>query len=346
VSCRVASFLPVSRQAAVSHGCTVATGPFSPPFASLLFSSLSFPAQAVASHYWSRTIGVFGAGDHPTRVFRCTSNPTCVQFVHPDQANVVMATEGSCVSVWDVRVKNRGGCVHTSDHKSRLWTLTSSVGVRGCGNTAEMPLMGFGGAGGFVSFIEPRTWTLVARWRSAAKYSVSAVHALGRLGPHLESYDRVCLAVGTDHEVLCGMYSPVGGTGRSWGRKAKRPPPGEKKKQKKQRAAPGDNVGGSGSGSGSGGGGGRGAGGAGGAGAGAAASKQQPSRNGGAPGILKVAHSTGFRGTARWVGSAVATSPTAPRDGVTMFGLTEVGTLYRVQHAERMVSVGVGEEEG
>ena len=139
--------------------------------------------------------------------------------------------------------------------------------------------------------------------------------------PGLEAYARLCLATGTDHEVLCGRWSDGATTRRKRNKRKRR---GKAPKAAAEGVSGDAATASAGAGAG--------------AGAGAAPTPAPPqeSRNGGAPGILKVAHSTGFRGTARWIGSDVVHQPHSAQ--LTLFGMTEVGTLFVVDHAERMVA--------
>ncbi|EYU17464.1 hypothetical protein MIMGU_mgv1a019722mg, partial [Erythranthe guttata] len=95
------------------------------------------------------------------------------------------------LSIWDLRVKENGGCVHR---------IMGSVGdVLYAVNESSSGYIAAGGGDRTVTIYDPRKWSAVSRWLNCSKYEIT--------GLNFSSVDHNYIYVqGVDYEVLCGRW--------------------------------------------------------------------------------------------------------------------------------------------
>ncbi|KAL3638922.1 hypothetical protein CASFOL_016829 [Castilleja foliolosa] len=105
--------------------------------------------------------------------------------------STLAVTEGSQLSIWDLRVKENGGCVHRIT--GSVGDILYAVSMSSTGNVAA------GGADRTVTIYDPRRWCAVSRWLNCSKYEIT--------GLTFSSVDPNYIYVqGVDYEVLCGEW--------------------------------------------------------------------------------------------------------------------------------------------
>ncbi|KAG9130833.1 hypothetical protein Leryth_016974 [Lithospermum erythrorhizon] len=104
---------------------------------------------------------------------------------------ILAVTEGSQLTIWDLRVQENGGCVQ-----------------RTCGSVGDMfyavcsspnGYIAVGGADRTVTVYDPRRWTALSRWMNCSKYEITGL-AFSSVDP-----DYIYVQ-GVDYEVLCGNW--------------------------------------------------------------------------------------------------------------------------------------------
>ncbi|CAA0809113.1 Unknown protein, partial [Striga hermonthica] len=100
-------------------------------------------------------------------------------------------TEGSQLSIWDLRVKENGGCVHG---------ISGSVGdILYSATVSSNGYVATGGADCTVTIYDPRRWCAISGWLNCSKYEIT--------GLTFSSVDPNYIYVqGVDYEVLCGQW--------------------------------------------------------------------------------------------------------------------------------------------
>ncbi|KAK6115065.1 hypothetical protein DH2020_007334 [Rehmannia glutinosa] len=109
-----------------------------------------------------------------------------------ESGNSMLAiTEGSQLSIWDLRVKENGGCVRRIT--GSVGDILYAVNISSSGNIAA------GGADRTVTIYDPRRWAAISRWLHCSKYEIT--------GLTFSSVDPNYIYVqGVDYEVLCGQW--------------------------------------------------------------------------------------------------------------------------------------------
>ncbi|KAL3644398.1 hypothetical protein CASFOL_012330 [Castilleja foliolosa] len=104
------------------------------------------------------------------------------------QSIVLAESERSQLSIWDLRVKENGGCVHT---------ITGSVGD--ILYAVSMSSTGNVGAGGaeHTDYLRPTQWCAVSRWLNCSKYEITGL-TFSSVGPNY-----ICVQA-VDYEFLKG----------------------------------------------------------------------------------------------------------------------------------------------
>jgi hypothetical protein len=130
-----------------------------------------------------------------------SDRPLCCCFV-PDAGESVMAvSEGACVSLFDVRVGERGGRVAKE-------AITSGGYVTGL--SARDGLLAVGGTSALVSLLDVRKLKPLGSWSCPTKLGTRAVRLGGALPASTAPPRRVLFASGVDSDVSAGIGSLKG----------------------------------------------------------------------------------------------------------------------------------------
>ncbi|KAL7117726.1 hypothetical protein ACP275_03G091300 [Erythranthe tilingii] len=161
-------------------------------WAGLCFNPNQLSMAAVARSF-CKTIDIYDQDIH-LRTLRTLWYPTSLIFMDKfsESASSTLAiTEGSQLSIWDLRVKENGGCVHR---------IMGSVGdVLYAVNESSSGYIAAGGGDRTVTIYDPRKWSAVSRWLNCSKYEIT--------GLTFSSVDPNYIYVqGVDYEVLCGRW--------------------------------------------------------------------------------------------------------------------------------------------
>ncbi|XP_061355420.1 uncharacterized protein LOC133299946 isoform X2 [Gastrolobium bilobum] len=158
----------------------------------LCFSPTQWSMAAVARSL-CKTIDIYDQDIH-IRTLRPLWYPTSLNFmqnVNGNQSSTLAITEGSQLTIWDLRMKENGGCVHriSGIPGNMLYAVCSSSN----GNVAV------GGADRTVTIYDPRRWTAMCRWVHCSKFEITGL-AFSAVDP-----DYIYIQ-GVDHEVFCGQW--------------------------------------------------------------------------------------------------------------------------------------------
>lgn len=162
-------------------------------WAGLCFSPCQWSMAAVARSF-CKCIDVYDQDIYlrTLKTLWCPSSLTFMQTPHAgNESSVLAVTEGSQLTIWDLRVKENGGCVH-----------------RICGSVGDMffavcsspnGYIAAGGADRTVTVYDPRRWAALSRWKNCSKYEITALT--------FSSVDPDYIYVqGVDYEVLSGNW--------------------------------------------------------------------------------------------------------------------------------------------
>jgi len=148
--------------------------------------------------------------DLATRQFALAYTPHAVHFVSlvsnqpprsdwdnnnstSDGCHLVACCQGSYLSIWDMRMGERGGRILDKCYgNGSLYAMD----IAPDGNSIAI-----GGVDRIVSILDPRTWNVRDRWNHCLKYECKQLYFVGK------EKDRI-IAVGVDNELACGY---VGG---------------------------------------------------------------------------------------------------------------------------------------
>ncbi len=125
---------------------------------------------------------------------------------------VLLATEGNCVSVWDVRT-NKGSVARMRPSEEVLYSLAIEPVVSGSGSfSGSGHLFAVSGAADIVYVYDVRTMRVVRQWAKLLKYECVSL-AFSGVAPG------VAYVTGLDHEIFCGTWdgSSTGGGGGGGG---------------------------------------------------------------------------------------------------------------------------------
>jgi len=141
---------------------------------------------------FGRCITVFNE-DKPLRRMATPLNPTQLQYFSLPNANepVIALTESNVLSIWDVRVAEKSGCVQ------RLQPSTASLYALD-GHSASGQLA-VGGEEKAVYVFDSKKWTPSGQWKKVMKYEIFSLR-------FSSANPKLCYAVGLDHEVICGSW--------------------------------------------------------------------------------------------------------------------------------------------
>ncbi|KAL8524436.1 hypothetical protein ACS0TY_014139 [Phlomoides rotata] len=158
----------------------------------LCFNPRQLSMAAVARSF-CKSIDVYDQDIH-LHTLRTLWYPTSLIFMDnfSDSGSSMLAvTEGSQLSIWDLRVKENGGCVHRI--MGSVGDMLYTVSMSSSGYIAV------GGADRTVAVYDPRRWGAISRWMNCSKYEIT--------GLTFSSVDPNYIYVqGVDYEVLCGQW--------------------------------------------------------------------------------------------------------------------------------------------
>ncbi|XP_019453937.1 PREDICTED: uncharacterized protein LOC109355309 isoform X1 [Lupinus angustifolius] len=159
----------------------------------LCFSPDQWSMAAVARSF-CKTVDVYDQDIH-IRTLRPLWSPTSLNYMqylgNGNQSSMLAITEECQLSIWDLRMKENGGCVQRicGIPGDNLYAVCSSS----TGNIAV------GGADRTVTVYDPRRWRHSSRWVNCSKYEITGL-AFSIVDP-----DYIYIQ-GVDHEVFCGQW--------------------------------------------------------------------------------------------------------------------------------------------
>ncbi|XP_057446067.1 uncharacterized protein LOC130738160 [Lotus japonicus] len=162
-------------------------------WAGLCFSPNQLSMAAVARSF-CKAVDIYDQDIH-IRTFRPLWYPASLNFmqnvVNGNQSSILAITEGSQLTMWDLRMKENGGCLHriAGIPGDALYAVCSSSN----GNIAV------GGADRTVTIYDPRRWASLSRLVHCAKYEITGL-CFSAVDP-----DYIYIQ-GLDYEVFCGQW--------------------------------------------------------------------------------------------------------------------------------------------
>ncbi|WMV26753.1 hypothetical protein MTR67_020138 [Solanum verrucosum] len=161
-------------------------------------------SMAAVAHSFSKTIDVYDQDIH-VRTLRPLWHPSSLMFMQNldlGGGNSVLAVaEGCQLTIWDLRMKEKGGCVRR---------ICGSVGdnLYAVCNSSKGTIAA-GGADRTVTVYDPRSflcllqspggWSAVSRWLNCSKYEITGL-AFSSVDPEY------VYVQGVDYEVVCGRW--------------------------------------------------------------------------------------------------------------------------------------------
>lgn len=94
---------------------------------------------------------------------------TFVRCHYGNESSILVVTEGCQLTMWDLRVKENGGCVKRICGSPG--DILHATSFSPTGNIAV------GGADRTVTIYDPRRWSAMSRWTNCSKYEVSLADA-------------------------------------------------------------------------------------------------------------------------------------------------------------------------
>ncbi|XP_019152910.1 PREDICTED: uncharacterized protein LOC109149551 [Ipomoea nil] len=163
-------------------------------WAGLCFNPTQWSMAAVA-HSFGKSVDVYDQDIH-LRTLRTLRYPTSLTFMQnlsggQGESSVLAITEGCQLSIWDLRTKENGGCVH------RICGTVGDIFYAVCNSSSGT--IAVGGADRTVSVYDPRRWATLSRWLNCSKYEIT------RLAFSSVDSDYIYVQ-GVDYEVLCGQW--------------------------------------------------------------------------------------------------------------------------------------------
>lgn len=161
-------------------------------WAGLCFNPSQLSMAAVARSF-CKSIDIYDQDIH-LRTLRTLWYPTSLIFMDSfseSGSSMLATTEGSQLSIWDLRVKENGGCVRRL--MGSVGDMLYAVSISSSGNIAV------GGEDRTVTVYDPRRWCATSRWMNCSKYEITGL-AFSSVDP---SYIYV---QGVDYEILCGQW--------------------------------------------------------------------------------------------------------------------------------------------
>ncbi|XP_057973717.1 uncharacterized protein LOC131161771 isoform X4 [Malania oleifera] len=159
-------------------------------WAGLCFSRSQW-SMAVVARSFCKSLDVYDQDIH-LRTLRTLWYPCSLSFIcGRNESSVLAVTEGCQLSIWDLRMKENGGCVH------RIYGSPGDIFYAVCcSSTGNIAV---GGADRTVTIYDPRRWSALSRWVHCSKYEITGL-AFSTTDP-----DYIYIQ-GVDYEVYCGQW--------------------------------------------------------------------------------------------------------------------------------------------
>nr|XP_023908105.1 uncharacterized protein LOC112019799 isoform X2 [Quercus suber] len=162
-------------------------------WAGLCFSPSQLSMAAVARSF-CKTVDVYDQDIH-VRTLHTLWYPSSLNFIqnlfHGNESSILAITEGCQLTIWDLRMKENGGCLH------RICGSPGDVFYAVCGSSTGN--VAVGGADRTVTIFDPRRWSALSRWVHCSKYEITGL-AFSSIDP-----DHIYIQ-GVDYEVFCGQW--------------------------------------------------------------------------------------------------------------------------------------------
>ncbi|KAI5654470.1 hypothetical protein M9H77_31657 [Catharanthus roseus] len=171
------------------HDCGVGEG----SWAGLCFNPSQWSMAAVARSF-CKSIDFYDQDIH-LRTLRTLWYPSSIIFMQNlwggSEGPLLALTEGCQLSIWDLRMKEKGGCVQR---------ICGSVGdILYAVSSSSTGTIAVGGADRTVTVYDPRRWSALSRWLNCSKYEITGL-AFSSVDPNY------IYVQGVDYEVLCGQW--------------------------------------------------------------------------------------------------------------------------------------------
>ncbi|GAV66122.1 hypothetical protein CFOL_v3_09632 [Cephalotus follicularis] len=135
-------------------------------WAGLCFSPSQWSTVAVA-HSFCKSVDIYDQDIHICTL-RTLWYPSSLNFMqnlgHGKDGSILAVTEGCQLTIWDLRMKENGGCVH------RICGSLGDVFYAVCSSSSGN--IAVGGADRTVTIYDPRRWSALSRWVHCSKYEV------------------------------------------------------------------------------------------------------------------------------------------------------------------------------
>ncbi|KAK3230103.1 hypothetical protein Dsin_001984 [Dipteronia sinensis] len=160
----------------------------------LCFSPSQWSMAAVANSF-CKSVDVYDQDIH-LQTLRTLWYPSSLNFIqnlsHGNESSILAVTEGCQLTIWDLRMKEKGGCLQRiyGSIGDNLYAVCSSS----TGNIAV------GGANRTVTIYDPRRWSALSRWVHCSKYEITGL-AYSSIDP-----DYIYVQ-GVDYEVMLNFES-------------------------------------------------------------------------------------------------------------------------------------------
>ncbi|KAF8024934.1 hypothetical protein BT93_F1932 [Corymbia citriodora subsp. variegata] len=162
-------------------------------WAGLCFSPNQWSMAAVARSF-CKSIDMYDQDMH-LRTLRTLWYPSSLNFIenmsNGNGSFILAVAEGSQLSIWDLRMKENGGCLH------RISGSLGDIFYAVCSSSTSN--IAVGGADRTVTIYDPRRWSALSRWVHCSKYEIT--------GLAFSSINSDYFYVqGMDYEVFCGQW--------------------------------------------------------------------------------------------------------------------------------------------
>lgn len=159
----------------------------------LCFNPIQWSMASVARSF-CKSIDVYDQDIH-LQSLHTLWYPSSLIFMHNlcggSEGSLLAVAEGCQLSIWDLRMKENGGCVQR---------ICGSVGdIIYAVSTSSTGTIAAGGADRTVTVYDPRRWSALSRWLNCSKYEITGL-AFSSVDPNY------IFVQGVDYEVLCGQW--------------------------------------------------------------------------------------------------------------------------------------------
>ncbi|XAR62483.1 hypothetical protein NMG60_11017251 [Bertholletia excelsa] len=158
----------------------------------LCFSPRQWSMAAVARSF-CKTVDIYDQDIH-LKTLRTLWYPSSLTFMQNlssgSDSSILAVTEGCQLTIWDLRIKENGGCLH------RISGSIGDIFYAVCYSSAGIAV---GGADRTVTIYDPRRWSALSRWVHCSKYEIT--------GLAFSSVDSDYIYIqGVDYEAFCGQW--------------------------------------------------------------------------------------------------------------------------------------------